>query len=170
MPDHVYLWHPIFVHFTLALLCTSALLFVAARLVPAQEWHRRLISGAELNLWGGTALTLLTVAFGWLAFSSVPHDDAAHPVMELHRALALATFGWFVAVALLSVWLRRRAPYPSIPFLLALGVGVAGLVGTGIRGGEHVYQHGVAVDSKPSSDTPAAAPAPPGHEGHHHHH
>ena len=145
MPTHIYLWHPIFVHFTLALLCASALLFFAARATSGPEWHRRFIAGAELNLWGGTALTFLTVTFGWLAFDTVPHDDAAHPVMDLHRTLALATFGWFVAIALLSAWARRRARYPSIPFLIALSIGVAGLIGTGMRGGELVYEHGVAV-------------------------
>ncbi len=75
MPTHIYLWHPIFVHFTLALLSVSVLLFVAARLTGNIEWRRRFVAGAELNLWGGTAITVLTVLFGWLAFDSVPHED-----------------------------------------------------------------------------------------------
>src|SRR5258708_31477278 len=120
MATDFYLWHPSCVHFTLALLCASVLLYMAARLTGNIEWRRRLLAGAELNLWGGTALTVLTVIFGWLAFDSVPHEDAAHEVMEIHRSLALATFGWFVVLALLSGWHRLQARYPSFSFLTGM--------------------------------------------------
>ena len=200
MPTHIYLWHPIFVHFTLALLSISVLVFVAARLTGNIEWRRRLVAGAELNLWVGTALTVLTVIFGWLAFDSVPHEDTAHGDMELHRALALLTFGWFAVLALFSAWHRRQIGYPSIPFLIAMAIGLVGLLLTGMRGGELVFEHGLGVaratpseyDSAStgpqSRDLKAASPEqaddgrakgasnqglsapPPSHEGHHHQH
>src|SRR5258706_2618053 len=184
MPTHIYLWHPIFVHFTLALLCASVLLYVAARLTGNAEWRRRLLAAAELNLWGGTALTVLTVVFGWLAFDNVPHEDSAHEVMEIHRLLALATFGWFVVLALLSAWHRRQARYPSFPFLTAMLIGLVGLVLTGMHGGELVFEHGLAVARVRVLESPAvavhaveppairgySAPPPPRHQVHHHPH
>ncbi len=156
MPTHIYLWHPIFVHFTLALLCASVLLYIAARLTGNIEWRRRLLGAAELNLWGGTALTVLTVIFGWLAFDNVPHEDTAHEAMEIHRSLALATFGWFVVLAVSSAWHRRQARYPSIPFLTALAIGLVGLLLTGMRGGELVFEHGLAVARAAPSESSSA--------------
>jgi uncharacterized membrane protein/Spy/CpxP family protein refolding chaperone len=157
MPTQIYHWHPIFVHFTLALLSASVLFYFAARLTGNTEWRRRLVAGAEMNLWGGTALTVLTVIFGWLAFASVPHEEAAHEVMEVHRALALATFGWFAVLALWSAWHRRHVRYPSIPFLTAMVIGLVGLLLTGMRGGELVFEHGLAVARATTSESPTVA-------------
>lgn len=174
MPQQIYLWHPIFVHFTLALLCASVLFYLAARLVDNPDWRQRLVAAAELNLWVGTALTVLTVGFGWLAFESVPHEDSAHEAMQLHRNLALATFGWFAALTLFASWHRRGAHYPSIPFMIALLIGLGGLTLTGMRGGELVFEHGLAVAKVPTREmrvTPGKNAAPqPGHEGHSHSH
>jgi uncharacterized membrane protein len=165
----IYLWHPIFVHFTLALVSVSVLLFVAVRLTSNIEWRGRLVAGAELNLWGGTALTVLTVIFGWLAFDSVPHEDTAHGDMELHRSLALATFGWFAVLASFSAWHRRQVHYPSITFLTAMAIGLVGLLLTGMRGGELVFQHGLGVASATASGSPIVPAQDATHsEGDHH--
>jgi uncharacterized membrane protein/Spy/CpxP family protein refolding chaperone len=169
MPTHIYLWHPIFVHFTLALLSVSVLLFVAARLTGDIEWRRRLVAGAELNLWGGAALTVLTVIFGWLAFDSVPHEDSAHGDMEIHRTLALLTFGWFAVLALFSAWHRRQVRYPSIPFLAAMAIGLGGLLLTGMRGGELVFEHGLGVAQAMAPESPAVAVQGAAHPEDNHH-
>jgi len=152
MPQHVYLWHPIFVHFTLALWFASVLFYLAARLAGNAAWRARLLTAAELNLWAGTTLTVLTVGFGLLAYESVPHEDSAHEIMQLHRNLALVTFGWFASLAVISRWHRTRGDYPSVLFVTALLVGLAGLTLTGMRGGELVFKHGLGVERARDGD------------------
>lgn len=160
MPHHVYQWHPIFVHFTVALLATSVVLYCIALPARKAAWRGRLLAGAELNLWIGAAITVVTVAFGWIAFQTVPHDEqAVHELMALHRNVALATLAGFAALAAVSIRHRRNVGYPSILFVIALLAALAGLAATGLLGGKLVFEHGLAVER------PTEEPA-----GHHHEH
>ena len=179
MPEHPYLWHPIFVHFTVALLATSVVLFAVAWRVRHPDWHSRLASAAELNLWIGTALTALTVAFGWIAFDTVPHDDAVHDLMVRHRNLALITFAGFAAMTAISIWQRKRSTSPSAPFVLGMLLALAGLGATGLLGGRLVFEHGLGVERSDLSQRgqqavpasqPEAKPAEPKAGNHHHDH
>src|SRR5437870_1248918 len=108
MPIPPHLWHPILVHFTVALLATSTLLFLAAWFARHAAWRGRLVAAAELNLWIGVALTTVTAVLGWIAFDTVPHDDAVHDLMVRHRNVALLTFGGFIAMTAISIARRNR--------------------------------------------------------------
>ena len=46
-------WHPIFVHFTVALFLTSIGLFAAARFAPTAAWRGNALIVARWNLWRG---------------------------------------------------------------------------------------------------------------------
>ena len=179
MPQHIYQWHPIFVHFTVALLAVSVVFFAFAWRIGNPAWHARLLAAAELNLWTGTAVTALTVAFGWIAFETVPHEDAVHELMVRHRNFAFATFGGFVALTALSGWQRRHAGYPSLLFAVGLLAALAGLAATGLLGGQLVFEHGLAVErlatkaasaKLPTADKSPAADKPPAAETQPHHH
>jgi len=149
MPVHLYLWHPILVHFTAGLLSTSLLFFVIAWRVASDPWRSRLLTVAEWNLWFGTAVTVLTVAVGFIAFGTAPHEEAMVPLMEGHRDFALYTFAAFIAMAAISAWLRGKPGHPSPLFLAGLLVACILLVLTAGRGGDLVFEHGVGV-SNPS--------------------
>jgi len=82
-------WHPFLVHFTVALICISAVFFVISRVHPDKAESFTLV--AKWTLWVGAGLTLFTVLAGFSAFGSVNHDDVAHVVMKVHRNWALAT-------------------------------------------------------------------------------
>src|SRR5262249_32830234 len=122
-----YLWHPIFVHFTVALLALSAVLFATAWIAKRAGWQKQVVHAAEINLWAGTALTVFTVIAGFVAYSTVSHDEASHDIMQTHRSLALATVAWFLVLALTALWQRRRSAYPSLLFTLAMLAGAGAL-------------------------------------------
>jgi uncharacterized membrane protein len=172
MPQHIYQWHPIFVHFTIAPLAISAVLFAFVWRIGNPAWRTRLLAAAELNLWIGTAVTALTVVFGWIAFGTVPHDETVHELMVRHRTFALATFGGFVALTAVSIWHRRHAGYPSFLFAVALLGGLAGLAATAVLGGQLVFEHGLAVERPaamaPSGERPATESQPDHHHDHSH--
>jgi len=149
-------------------------LYVAAWLTKSETWIARLISAAEVNLWVGTVMTVFTVALGALAYTTVPHDDAAHGPMLAHRAWGLTTFAIFTGLALVSIWHRKLARYPSLLFAFAMLVGMAALTETGLRGGQLVFEHGLGVDrplsNKPVAPTANDAKNPISVERHHEHH
>lgn len=145
-------WHPVFVHFTVALLFTAVLLFVVARLLSADKLKEQCQLVAQWNLWLGAGFTVLTVVAGVLAYNSVAHDTPSHEAMTEHRNLALVTAGLFFVMAVWS-WLRARAGQGAnalMLILLLLGGGL--LASTAWHGGELVYRFGLGVMSLPKTE------------------
>lgn len=144
-------WHPILVHFTIALLTIAALLF----LIPAFAGRNHSLHGIETtanwNLWLGAALTMLTVVAGFRAAGSVAHDDAAHLAMDNHKLWALGTATLFVVLALWNTWRVHRGQAVGLAFAAVMLLGLAGLTATGLRGADLVYRHGLGVMALPQS-------------------
>jgi uncharacterized membrane protein len=172
VPELLPNWHPVFVHFTVALYATSAALFFLGRAFAARPWSAACLNVAYWNLWlgagltvatvaagfyayftvdhdVGAGLTVATVAAGFYAYYTVDHDAASHAAMADHRNWALATAAvWWV----LALWAARDyAPNRAVrgPFLGALVLSVGLLTVTGWKGGDLVYRHGLGVLSAP---------------------
>jgi uncharacterized membrane protein len=163
MIDIIPNWHPIFVHFTVALLSISVVLFVAARFMANEKLRAQWEVVAQWNLWLGAIITLVTVVMGVVAYNTVAHDTPSHEAMIEHRNWALVTA---VLFELLAIWsaLRARAGQ-GINTLILVGLVVAGglLFSTAWHGGEVVYRYGLGVMSLPKADSHAHA------AGDHHH-
>ena len=147
----VYLWHPIFVHFSVALLSTATGFYVLATLFEKNRFQPQWLTVAHWNFGLGLAMTVLTLLFGWLDFNTVSHNAAAHDAMTMHRNIALVTASGFGLLGLVAFWYRISPHYPSWWFtgLLVLCFGL--LMITGLRGGELVYRYGVGIQSSPES-------------------
>jgi uncharacterized membrane protein len=138
-------WHPIFVHFTLGLLLTSVALFIFGTLVRERPVGAQATMVARWNLWIGSAFAVVTVAAGFIAYNSMPHDAEAHAAMTIHMRWALGTLILFVIAAVLA-WRTRTRPAGTGPLLaLFLLVGAGALLITGWLGAENVYRHGLGV-------------------------
>ncbi len=150
MMEFVPNWHPILVHFTIALLTTAVLLFVV--LVTANR--RRPMGGLETvanwNLWLGVGVTALTIAAGLQAEATVAHDEPAHIAMENHEYWALGTASFFALLAVWNAFRVRRHGSVSLAFVALLLVGLFGLTSTGLRGANLVFGHGVGVKALPN--------------------
>lgn len=132
-------WHPLLVHFTVALITMSAIFFVVSRMVKDNAATFVLV--AKWMLWVGAGITVLTVVAGVDAYNSVVHDDVAHKVMKGHRTWALVTGA---AIVLTAIWVWRAQTISTV--IVAMSVIVAGMVGaTGYLGAELVYRHGLGV-------------------------
>ncbi len=175
-----YLWHPVFVHFSVALLAVATGFYLLASMRRDAPLKKQWLTVAEWNLWTGSGFAIVTVLFGWLAFNTVSHDsDTVHDLMETHAILALFTSAGFGTLALWSVWHRRSGSYPSWLFTGLMLVCLGFLAETGLRGGDLVYGHGLAVNlpTTPSvASPPSSAVQSPMQEEkatqhpHHHHH
>ena len=161
MIDIIPNWHPIFVHFTVALLATSAALFLLGTFLSGKGVAEVFIKTAHINLWIGSVITIGTILAGFDAYNTVDHDTPSHLAMTDHRNWALATGALFALITLWSAAIYRRCAKVKAPFLLLLLIATGVLTATAFKGGELVYRHGLGVMSLPNSSGE-------GHSGHAH--
>ncbi len=138
-------WHPIFVHFTIALLSISAVFYLAGLVLKREH----LLVVARWNLWIGAVATIGTVLAGWYAYNTVTHDGPSHAAMTDHRNWALVTASVFILLALWTFWKQRGAKTVSSTFVVVMLFAAGLLAITGYKGGEVVYRHGLGVMRMP---------------------
>jgi uncharacterized membrane protein len=146
-------WHPMAVHFPLALTVTGALALSLARVAPPERYGATLAVVGTWNLCLGAVGALFALGTGLAAVASLEIAPPARAAVGLHIKWAIFTIG---ALALLAVWRGAAvAPNsrPSKTFLLILWAITAALIVTAYRGGQNVYRYGVGV-------TPSAQLAP----------
>jgi uncharacterized membrane protein len=140
-------WHPIFVHFTAALLFLASAMFLLGSIGHRKPWGNLVLLLGRWNLWIGVGISLITVATGLYAFNTVPHNDAAHDTMVMHRNWALSTACTFLLLAIWTYVLYRKGKSYSPVFVLLSTVAAGMLTMTGYLGGELVFKHGVGVQA-----------------------
>lgn len=144
-------WHPVFVHFAIALLIIATLFHIVAVINNKSTTYYQFESVANWNLWVGALFAIVTVIAGWVAYNSVEHDTPSHLAMTDHRNWALGTTALFI---ILAIWSFRRAKKSvAISWLIVLPLIIAsGLLSiTGWKGGELVYRHGLGVMALPNT-------------------
>jgi len=145
-------WHPLFVHFVVALLSMSTLFFVALKLISKNSIQEQLKILAYWNLWLGTGFAVITVIAGWFAYNSVVHDTPSHAAMTDHRNWALVTLSVYIIVTLWSWKHYKSVKTVSMTFTFVMVLASTLLVSTGWRGSEVVYRYGLGVMSLPKSE------------------
>ena len=146
-------WHPVFVHFTVALLFTATVLFWIGWAVREWPLGATILTVAHWTLWIGAGITVATVAAGFYAVNTVAHPDAAHAPMENHHNWGIWTAVLWWAIALWDGWQVKKGRAIAVPFLAALLIAVGLLAVTAYKGGEVVYGYGAGVEAVPSSDS-----------------
>jgi uncharacterized membrane protein len=138
----LHLFHPVFVHVTVAFLIVGGLV-EAFGIVKRREGAER-FGGLLVVL--GTASLVPSIVAGFLAENSLTLTSAGAEAVADHERLGLMVFGVFVPLLLMKAWGRGRPPEGF------RGLYVAGLLaGVGItaaaayHGGFMVYELGVGV-------------------------
>ncbi|HQS58783.1 MAG: hypothetical protein B7Y56_10625 [Gallionellales bacterium 35-53-114] len=145
-------WHPIFVHFTVALLSLAVLFSLVNIWLREGKLKEQWRILARWNLWLGTAFGIVTALAGWDAYNTVMHDAPSHAAMTVHLYWALATLSAFVLLSLWSAWNVYNQKKTGILFLALLLAGGGLLVSTAWHGGELVYRYGLGVMSLPQAE------------------
>jgi len=137
-------YHPLLVHFPIAL-WTAALLFeLAARVAKNDGLHR--IACGVLAL--GALAAVPAVMSGWSAEAAVPPTGAVHDVKELHETLMVSASILSGILAALGLFVLPRKPGAALraAFLAGLVV-LVGLMALGAdRGAMLVYHYATGVD------------------------
>lgn len=155
-------FHPIVVHFPIALTIIAFLLSIAAYARRSHPVSAQLAAAGHFTLWLAAIGAATAVLFGWLAYNSVNHDDAGHAAMLLHRSWAVPTAVGLILLASWDAWKYRVNELISVPMLFVLFLLSQSIAVTGWLGGEVVYRHGIGVLSLPASEGA-------GHSHHHEH-
>lgn len=138
-------WHPIAVHFPIALLTAAVALDAAAVLMRRAHWHRiayGLLTAAAL----GAAVAVVT---GNIDAADYRQTALAEQI-QAHEDLGTINFIWLLVMVLgrMPAMLGRTAHPYSRWLWLAAGVGALLLtIVTGLRGGDLVYDRGVGVSA-----------------------
>jgi len=144
-------WHPIFVHFTVALLSLSVGLLVVTPFVQSplkEQW--RIVS--RWALWFGAGFTIITGLSGLYAYNTVAHDTPSHLAMTDHRNWAIVTIALFLALAVWSIIWVRKNKILGIVFVVCMAIAGGLLAATAWHGGEVVYRFGLGVMSLPKAE------------------
>lgn len=137
-------FHPVFVHFPIAL----AILAAALELAGAAFKHDGLKQAAAWNLRFAFLGALAALRTGFQAEEGVPHESAAHEIMELHETLAIVFTCVAGALAALSFFFHKPAVAKLRPVYALLLVAAAVTVGYGGHlGGTMVYEHGIGTET-----------------------
>jgi uncharacterized membrane protein len=164
MIDIIPNWHPIVVHFALALPLMATLLYGLSALLQGNAGHGALIA-AHWNLGLGVVWLWLAVGTGMSAYLSVQYDAEGFATLRVHQWWAWTTAAIYTAAAGLT--LAQDAPRRVTPLLLLLcALGTGSAVVTGWLGAENVYRHGIGVERLPEPDA-TEAPRPSDHRGAH---
>ncbi len=163
MPEIIPNYHPILVHFTMALLSISVVFYVLRLLLPINHrWREQWLNMANWSLWTGCLFAIATVIAGWFAYNSVAHDTPSHAAMTLHRNWAIPTATLFLLLGFSSIRLATGNKLPGFKFLSVSIIAAILLMVTGWLGAEAVYRYGLGVMSLPKIEA--------GADGHNHSH
>lgn len=149
-------FHPIFVHFTVALFSTSVGFSVLAYVISRIRQMPTLALEFEIVgrwcLWSASLITLVTISAGFYAYFTVKHDAISHAAMTVHRNWALLTTTIIILIACWSVWRYVQHKKLTWSFVIVLLIAQSLLLTTAWHGGELVYRYGVGVISLPQAE------------------
>ncbi len=136
------LWHPILVHFALALFVVSVLLDGAGTVLRKPGWH----AAGWINLVLAAVATVATIGLGMTAEVYLTPTAAAHETLDVHKLLAFTSLAIMLVLLVWRYQLHGRFPVRgAVLYLVVAFTGVAVIGGAGYFGGEMVYRHGAAV-------------------------
>ena len=142
-------WHPIFVHFTVALIPTSALCYLVGFHISHRKIGKELLLVARWCLWLGAIAAIATLSAGFIAYYTVDHDSISHLAMTEHRNWAIITFIMIICLTLWSVRAYFKKQPIRMTFILSMLLTASLLMTTAWFGAEVVYRYGIGVKSLP---------------------
>ena len=138
-------WHPLIVHFPIALVLCAAGAFFAARLVREELLAATLATLGTWNLCLGAAGVVCAFASGLAATIDLQLGDEARQARSLHVRWAATASVFVLLLAVRRGAGSRQEARPSRLFLAVLMVASAALIATAYRGGINVYHFGIVV-------------------------
>lgn len=141
-------YHPMFVHFPIALIVITGIVALVDVLQPKYQLKKVIL----WNLVAGAIFSAVAVISGLRDASVIPHNETIHEILEVHEKIGITIL---ILSTVLSVWFYIRQlkmkKIENLLFVLIIWFGMALIVYTGYLGGKMVYDHGAGI--KPMQKT-----------------
>ena len=135
-------FHPMLVHFPIALLFVSVLFDVASTALTRDSLREAAQWLLGLGLLGG----IVAAIAGGQAEEAAEKAGVAEALIETHETLAYMTLGIMTVLFLSRLLLRNRFSTKAlIAYFMMATVGLIAVSATGHTGGNLVYEHGAGV-------------------------
>lgn len=147
-------WHPLVVHFPLALIVCAAVLLSVARVLRGESLPATLATVGTWNLCLGAVGVFFALGTGLAAAIGLDVTAAARQAISLHVKSAVVTT---LLVLLAAVWRgagTEPTSRPSWAFLVIMWAATVALMVTGYRGGQNVYRYGIGVATSIETKVP----------------
>jgi uncharacterized membrane protein len=138
-------WHPMVVHFPLALAMTAGAALTAARVVRGDKLATTLATVGTWNLCLAAVAALAAIGSGLAAVIDLHVGPEARLSISAHVKSAMLLT---VLLLFLGVWRGAGTDQTSRPswiFVGLLWIAMGAALVTGYRGGRNVYEYGVGV-------------------------
>jgi uncharacterized membrane protein len=138
----LFIFHPIAVHFAIALTCFGCVLDWLGSVREQSVWQQ----AGKICFFAGVVALGFTALSGWIEHE-LPRppgafDAQAQNLFFYHEYGGYALVGFFLVLAIFRSGIQERLP---LFFVLLSGVGLLGLLVQGYLGGELVYRYGAGV-------------------------
>lgn len=135
-------FHPVFVHFAIALLLFGFVVDWSGSILEQRQTQ----AAGRLGFLAGVVALGLAMMTGWIE-QELPHpasvfDEQMQTTLFRHEYLGYGLFAFFLVLAIVRMRIQGRLP---VLFLLLGLLGSAGLLFQGYLGGELVYRYGAGV-------------------------
>ncbi|WP_420427608.1 DUF2231 domain-containing protein [Algiphilus sp.] len=151
-------WHPMTVHFALALPITATLLLSLARAASDRAFAAGAVQATKWTLGIGIAALWASIGTGMHAYLTEAMDAAAERAVRVHQYWGWGTAAVFTMAP--ALWQKHHPKRVGWALLTCCWLGTASASVTGWLGAENVYRHGVGVEAvttaeaePPASDT-----------------
>lgn len=138
-------WHPMIVHFPLALMLTGFLCLLLSRLLRHKPLHASLAACGTWNLVIAGITVLLTLCTGLVAAWHLQLHGGMQYSVSRHVIWAVCSSQLVVLLGLWRAFGNNIEKTPSPFFLLLALIACIGFIVTGYYGGENVYHYGIGV-------------------------
>jgi uncharacterized membrane protein len=136
--------HPYAVHFPVALILLSVILFYAGKLGGSRPWAAGVLAAARWNLWIGAPLALVSIGTGFVDYIAAQCDADTIAATVIHRRSGAVTW-WSSLIAAIAVYRTRHRPPGPLLLVWLLLVGVAASTATALGTGL-TYDRALGVD------------------------
>lgn len=148
-------FHPVFVHFAIALLLFGFVVDWCGSLLEQRQTQ----AAGRLSFLAGVVALGLAVMTGWIE-QELPRpasvfDEQMQATLFRHEYLGYGLCAFFLVLAIARMRIQGRLP---VLFLLLGVLGSVGLLFQGYLGGELVYRYGAGVRAVQVLSSPLAAP------------
>jgi uncharacterized membrane protein len=138
----LFIFHPIAVHFAIALTCFGCVFDWLGSLREQLVWQQ----AGKICFFAGVVALGLAALSGWIEHE-LPRppsafDTHSQNILFYHEYGGYALAGFFLVLAIFRSGIHERLP---LFFVLLSGVGLIGLLVQGYLGGELVYRYGTGV-------------------------